>query len=498
MPSSPSEAFLEKGPLDAAHSESAVVKILRLLLRCLRVFSVFKPSILCKSSGSTTKLRRTAYLDGIRGFAALLVYILHHTLWAHEAQFADKKLENAWGYEGHYYLAAFHGIRTFFTGGHYAVANFFVLSAYCLSLKPMSLIHAGDYEKLGDSLSSSLFRRWFRLYLPIICVTLFLVFLWHVGGLLANFFPQKSLRDELWTWYLEFKGYTWVFNTSPAPWLSYNPHSWSIPIEFKGSIAVFTSLMAFSRCTRTARLWCEVGIVFYFMWIVDGAYYALFSGGVLLCDLDMLAAKDELPLWFPRPKAYAQIMWHCLLVISVLLGGVPSYDRDMDVLRRSPGWYWLSFLKPQAVFDYKWFYLFWAAMILVAAVPRIPWLRGFFESRFCQYLGRISYMFYLVHGPVLWTLGDRIYAAVGMWREGQALGLPGWANKFPLPRVGPFGMEISFILPHLILLPFTLWIAEVATTVIDTPSNNFCAWLYKKTQPSENRPLLRQVELIGK
>jgi peptidoglycan/LPS O-acetylase OafA/YrhL len=118
---------------------------------------------------------------------------------------------------------------------------------------------------------------------------------------------------------------------------------------------------------------------------------------------------------------------------------------------------------------------------LVASIPRISWLKSFFELRFNQYLGRISYAFYLVHGPILWSLGDRIYAAVGWYKESQATNNPGWINLFPLPKVGPFSLELSFVLPQLILLPLTLWAAEMVTRLIDEPSVNLAQWLYRKT-----------------
>jgi hypothetical protein len=80
----------------------------------------------------------------------------------------------------------------------------------------------------------------------------------------------------------------------------------------------------------------------------------------------------------------------------------------------------------------------------------------------------------------MWTLGDRLYAATGMTRESHALGIPQWVNRFPLPRIGPFGLEPCFLMPHLILLPVTLWISELGTTLIDEPSIRIAAWLYRK------------------
>jgi peptidoglycan/LPS O-acetylase OafA/YrhL len=123
----------------------------------------------------------------------------------------------------------------------------------------------------------------------------------------------------------------------------------------------------------------------------------------------------------------------------------------------------------------------------VASISRISVLKAFFETRFNQYLGRISFAFYLVHGPILWSLGDRVYAAVGWTKESHALAAPGWINIFPLPKTGPFGLELSFLLPQLVLLPLTLWVAEIATTLIDEPSVKFSQWLYSQTLMSATK-----------
>ena len=51
------------------------------------------------------------------------------------------------------------------------------------------------------------------------------------------------------------------------------------------------------------------------------------------------------------------------------LGGVPSHSNELKDLRETTGWYWLSFLKPQAVFNYKAFYLFWGGAALGECHP---------------------------------------------------------------------------------------------------------------------------------
>lgn len=444
------------------------------------------------SSGPPEKVRRTAYLDGLRGFAALVVYWQHHVLWAHYD--ANTQLERGFGYEGQYAFGTFHFVRTFFTGGHFAVATFFVISGYVLATKPLSLMQSGDYAKLGDNLASALFRRWLRLYIPLIATTFIYMLCWHVFGDLwiQSAKKQGNLRDEIWHWYAEFKNFSFVFNMGGEPWFAYNFHVWSIPVEMKGSIIIYTALQAFSRLRNSARLLGEVGLIFYFLYVADGWYGAIFCAGMLLGDLDLLAIKGELPRFLVRLEPYKTFIYYHLFVISIYLGGVPSHSSDMQEFRDTRGWYFLSFLKPQAVFDYKWFYLFWAAVFLVAAVPRISWLKRFFETRFCQYLGRISYALYLVHGPVLWVIGDRMYAATGWWNEEHQQHIPWWVDRFKLPKTGPLGLEVSFVIPQIILFPLTFWLAEMATRAFDEPAVRFAQWLYRKGLPSEEKPVRQE------
>ncbi|KIV93830.1 hypothetical protein PV10_05016 [Exophiala mesophila] len=435
-------------------------------------------------------LGRTAYLDGLRGFAALLVYCLHHQVWGHSGTKAEFILENAYGWDRQFYFACLPGIRLFFSGGHLAVAVFFVISGFVLSAKPLSLIHAGETGQLSDNLGSALFRRWLRLFIPVIGTTFVWMTSWHLFGIKssnpASPEPEKKYIDELWNWYAALKNYSFVFHEDPA--FAYNDHTWSIALEFKGSIIVYTALLALARCRRNARLAIEAGMVFYFLYIVDGWYCALFSMGMLLCDLDLLALKDELPSFFYHLKPHKNTILYVLLAIGLYLGGVPSMSEDIKQLRDSPGWYYLSFLKPQAIWDFRWFYRFWAATCLIISISYLPTLKSFFELGFCQYLGKVSFGFYLVHGPVLWTLGDRIYAAVGRVREGHAAVVPGWVNLCPLPSFGPMGLEFNLLMAHVVLFPVTLWFAEVVTKVFDNTSVRISQGLYKKTKETGDRP----------
>ena len=439
-------------------------------------------------------LHSTAYLDGLRGFAALLVYWHHQILWAHSIERTAENLifENGFGYNGYYRFAALPFVRNFFTGGHFAVSTFFVLSGYVLSIKSLKLVENDDMLALVDHIASSIFRRWLRLFMPVVGSVLIYVTFCHVFNVWvqpANW--DRSWFEEMVLFYYEFKNFSYLYKEGGVPWLSYNPHLWSIPVEFKGSLVVFVSTLSLARCTTKARLWCEAGLIFYFMWIADGAYCAMFCVGMLLCHLQQLASMDRLPAFIRRFEPYKSILSYHALVAAFYLGGVPAENNDIKQLAKTRGWYLLSFLKPQAVFDYKWFYLFWAATLLVAGLPHIAWLKRLFETRMCQYLGRICYGLYLVHGPIIWLFGDRLYAAVGFPSKEHYQHIPNWINRVPLPKSGPMGLEINFLLCQVILLPVTVLFADLATKGLDKPSANFAAWLYNMTlagSSSRRRP----------
>jgi peptidoglycan/LPS O-acetylase OafA/YrhL len=218
-------------------------------------------------------LRPTAWLDGLRGFAALLVYVLHHELWAHESLQGERIFENAYGYEGRHYFVQLPFIRVLFGGGHYSVAIFFVISGYVLSLKPMTLLQDQRHLEMCENLASALFRRWLRLYILVAVTTfMFMLCLSIYPPLQTVVKPEAHFLDEVYRWYDDFKGFSFVFRQGGVPWSHYNFHAWTIPFEFKGSIIVYTTVLALFRCTRNARLSIEAFLVFYFMYIVDGWY----------------------------------------------------------------------------------------------------------------------------------------------------------------------------------------------------------------------------------
>ncbi|KAE9372641.1 hypothetical protein N431DRAFT_505001 [Stipitochalara longipes BDJ] len=401
----------------------------------------------------------TKYLNGLRGFAALLVYWHHHELWAHQSSYIT--FERAFGYRQRYHFANLPWIRIFFNGGHYATAIFFLVSGYVLSIRPLDIIarrnSTTQQGELANHLASSLFRRWFRLYLPLICTTFIYMTSWHVFGLrIRGVQPRDIWRVEAKTWLGEIMDFSFCFSRT---------------MEFKGSLVNLFTLLALSRSSRNARLVCELGLITYFMYAVsDGWYLAFFIAGLFLRELDTwYENKIRIPQGVAGIRWLEKCFWISILLFSMYLGGFP-HCATAACLRKNPGWYFLSFLTPPISFAYdpKWFYLLPAAVLLLTATRRIPWLRNFFENLICQHLGHISYSLYLVHGPIMRIFADTLLRSR-------------FVDKFPISTAGPLALGLSFLIAQLIILPLTLGIAEVVTWTIDKPSNNFSHWLYRKT-----------------
>ena len=322
-----------------------------------------------------------------------------------------------------------------------------------------------------------------RLFLPVMATTFIWMSCWHLFGIRSNNpshpAPEKNWFDEIWMWYCDFKNYSFFFHDKYFN--KYNDHAWSLPLEMRGSILVWTVLLGLARCRTNMRLVLQAGLIWYFLYITDGWYCAAFMTGMLLCDLELLDTNNQLPEMISRLKALPHWIYYVFIGMSLYLAGVPSITEDIGRLRESPGWTFLSYLKPQAFWDFRWFFRYWAATLAMIAIPRIPKLKGFFEGQFCQFLGRVSFSLYIVHGPILWSIGDRVYALLGRTHPGQLGTIPAYMDRLALPDWGPFGFEVNFLVAQIILLPLTLWIAEMTTRLIDEPSLKFSKWLFNYT-----------------
>lgn len=204
----------------------------------------------------------------------------------------------------------------------------------------------------------------------------------------------------------------------------------------------------------------------------------------MMADIDILSGNGTLP----RPFSYnvGKYFWYLPLLAGLWLSTCPSYTHTRE-FASDPGWYWLTYLHPRASSNAPHWYNAWAGVLVLLAIPRIPWLRSFFELGILRDFGKITFSFYLVQGPLLWTIGDRLYAAVGRIRPRSPELIPFWVNLFALPEWGPLGLEVNYLAANLLLFPFMVWIASIATKVFEGPSGQFCTWLFNPERSWESK-----------
>lgn len=201
----------------------------------------------------------------------------------------------------------------------------------------------------------------------------------------------------------------------------YDPHTFTIPMELRGSMVIYIFLFATAAIKARFRLGFA-GVLSAYCLTLGRWDIATFMGGTVMSELDI--RRSERPLLpaptdarqggiLRSPRALRTMRWTAIFVALYFL----SYpDAGAEY---TPGFQYLSTWVPRYYGQLSgWmFYQAMGAMILMACVLRSPMLCGFLERPVPQYLGKISFSLYLVHGPVLHSLGfwimPRLFESLG-------------------------------------------------------------------------------------
>ncbi|KAF7170166.1 hypothetical protein CNMCM5623_002681 [Aspergillus felis] len=425
----------------------------------------------------STKLHAIAALDGLRGWACLLVFNFHFLFtytW---------KVAVGWGFNNENYGILHLPIVHLLVSGHIMVAIFFVISGYVLSYKPLKMIRTRSWEQTLATLASSTFRRGLRLYIPSI-VGIVLVFVavrlgvynyslkvLHEGHTILGTNEQhpplmRSFTKQFWDMYLAV-----VHLMDPWNWALYynyyNPHLWTIPVEFRCSIVLFLTIIATSRITAVARLSLVSGLVWFCMrwgrWDV-----VLFLSGMLMAEADLINGTWE------RPAADENLMhrtrstlsrlssrkfWIALFIFGLYLGSAPNTG-----YKWTPFYMWTWRITPRTYPEPHRFPQTVGAVLIVFSINHSKDIQKLFVNPLSQYLGKISFAFYIVHGPILHSLGYSLMPNI--WKV--------------TGKETDFQYCLGFLIGWLICLPVSLWAGDVFWRAVDIPSVKFARWVEDK------------------
>lgn len=388
----------------------------------------------------------SSWMDGLRGIAALVVYNCHFV-----GAFCDVT-RTGFGYDqAHMQPLSLPIIRLFLEGAS-AVCIFFTISGYVVSLGTFRLLANGQTQHLLPSISYSIFRRGFRLYLPMLCIMLLTALSAYVGlfeytrtlmenpadlrprgfGNEPNLKQYGSLKWQLSFLFKEFWNNTDILDANPF-YCKHDAHLWTLRYEYRGSIFIYAALIGLAGCRPLVR----VGGLFFLGFIQlilnhwDGP---LFFTGAAFAQLSVLRKKDGLygtqqqqPLHpevrgdlssldseraaAPTMLANPQPLWQrtmrfCLFGLALWLMSFPANDWK----KPAPGYFWIHSLIPWWYRSKQRYPRTMGTLLLIYLLDTVPeqshstWMT-ILNCWPAQYLGRVMFPLYLVHGPLLHMIG---------------------------------------------------------------------------------------------
>ncbi|PGH21641.1 hypothetical protein AJ80_03074 [Polytolypa hystricis UAMH7299] len=428
-----------------------------------------------RSNQRSRPLGKTAYLDGIRGLAALGVVVLHMCLG-----FFPNCSYGYNGTPGRDYIFQLPFFRLLYTG---QVTIFFIISGYVLSLGTVRKARAGAWGPLQLDLSSKIFRRILRLYLPSIAATFIPMFMisFNLFPGVAQFgdenmphrtmdmVPQEaSFFRQFWLWCKSIPPLFWMFDWDNMSQNSpYAYQLWTIAVEFRSSMAMFLIQVATLRCTSRTRL-CITGVIGLYLLAFERWDIFLFLAGAMLAELDILkdeSAESGLPKTEAGDTKFSSksFRYHPsspILIIIMLVGlwilSVPAADI----------WNAWSFapLEWYAPPTYTGIYRFWdtaGTALLIYAITGLPSVQRFFTRPIFMYLGKLSFSVYLTHTIALKFL---LYPSMP-W----LYSIFGYATDFQYGLCFAIGGTATVLLSY--------WIAEVFHRHVEEPSAVLTKWV---------------------
>ncbi|KAL9948798.1 hypothetical protein D7B24_008119 [Verticillium nonalfalfae] len=229
----------------------------------------------------------------------------------------------------------------------------------------------------------------------------------------------------------------------------YDPHTFTIPMELRGSMFVYIFLLATAAFKPKARHALAAVLTAYCLQM--GRWdMATFLGGTLMSELDIRAADTRLPL-----SRHAQQHHHLQQSIGsrrafrwlAVLASLYLLSYPDAAAEYTPGFQYMSTWVPRYYVPLAGWMVYQSlgALLLLWCILRSPLLRRLLESRLPQYLGRVSFSLYLVHGPVLHSLGFWI-----------------------MPRLfDRFGRAGGYAIGYVVLLSVTLYLTNLWHRKVD-------------------------------
>jgi peptidoglycan/LPS O-acetylase OafA/YrhL len=328
-------------------------------------------------------------LEGLRGIAAAIV-VLYHLVLGYTPKGVGAVPH------GHGPLDVIIQFILGFLNGGAAVAVFFVLSGFILSLP-----FAKD-RRLSRILIAVL-KRWPRL---AALTTVACVFAWAVIHLSGH--NYQTAAQKIGTGWMASHGNAPIrhdpltlpnavkeglFDSFLFGDVHFDSPLWTMRIELFGSFAVFlTAPILFA----IGNWWLRLALIFVVMISAGGIYpYTYVSDFLIGTILAMLYAEDRLPFFSNRQAG----------VLGIVALYLFSFTYEQKLLIDAP----IKAIMPPG--DTSHFVWDAGAVLMILLLLGNPFLRRAFSHSWAIWLGLLSFPIYLLHGPIMLSAGATAFNA---------------------------------------------------------------------------------------
>jgi peptidoglycan/LPS O-acetylase OafA/YrhL len=437
-----------------------------------RVARILVPSFLSHNSPAPRDEKRpTDFLDGMRGYAAFTVFFSHFFMPTHP--------RGTMGFGGNkgvgdYWPTQLPILRLVYSG-HVSVSLFFVIAGFYISLKPLKQARNGLYSSFLDTLSSAIFRRTCRLYLPCIA-TLFVTFVMACCGAfdfqyaLTKRWPFGSkpvtslaIQPNVWLQFKDFVGQVWQwsdpFARGSRQHIAYGVQLWTIPTELFCSFVSFFALVGLAKVRPNLRMGITTAVAIYFQFRKHPEVTLFLAGGVL-AELYIMRQERAASATSRCQESRAKKMQSVFLfILGLFLASYPPKGADKAPFT-APLYHIATSLIGRSV-DVLHLFVSIASVLLVYVVSRSHFLQDMFATPFAKYLGKISFALYCVHQALINWFGYR--SMLFFW------GLTGSNTTVRY--------ELGLILAFFFQTIATIWAADIFWRCLDQPTVGVTKWL---------------------
>jgi len=325
-------------------------------------------------------------IEGIRGLAALML-LFGNLIAGFYPELARPSEEQMVGHSYAVELAATTPLRVVWDG-QWAISIFCVLSGFVVAL---AFFRFGGTE----ATTSTAIRRYFRLIIPATASVFLAYFLMKCGCMFNREAADclEAYRSGHGAWFRLLYDFQPIFRNAfkEGSWsmflgqTTYNPSLGTMTLALQGGFVICAFVTLFGRIRHRWVVYLAGSLV-----LVLSNNLALwqFLLGAALADVyvadEIRQSGFRLPFWVSLPAAVGAIYLATLQTSSPL----------------SLTW---------VVLDRNAFYQAVASFLLVGAVIFSPLLRRIQEMALLRFLGKISFSLYLVHLPLLCSVGCGLY-----------------------------------------------------------------------------------------